>query len=219
MYHFCSVSRHQIAEISSVEVLSWANSSLSWFMNESPSLVAGFKQADFLIHSLTDKCELLRLSCGGWRRPHSFFLEAASARGFKFTFAFYREQRLTVCYRLKNQLNSKVSHRSCLPQEKHTFNTWFHGCDPMPSPEMYFTQSGITVSASQRFVSLMTHPFVSTCMYTIAIHSHHLTVFFDTLNVSRLKHQSRDTYNMCCASACSLFRHIVSTAVGLTNRF
>eukprot|EP01018_Ginkgo_biloba_P008951 Gb_26563 [translate_table: standard] len=35
---------------------------------------AGFTAVDFLLWDLTNDSELLRVSCGGWRRPHSFFI-------------------------------------------------------------------------------------------------------------------------------------------------
>lgn len=35
---------------------------------------AGFTAVDFILWDLTNDSELLRVSCGGWRRPHSYFL-------------------------------------------------------------------------------------------------------------------------------------------------
>eukprot|EP00250_Pteridium_aquilinum_P022674 c2553_g1_i1 orf=96-4151(+) len=38
------------------------------------TIAAGFTAVDFLIYDLQNNCEIARVSCGGWRRPHAYLI-------------------------------------------------------------------------------------------------------------------------------------------------
>lgn len=61
-----------VPEIAMVEAVSnYKNSRRDGIQRK---FAAGFTAADFILWDLTNESELLRVSCGGWRRPHSYFL-------------------------------------------------------------------------------------------------------------------------------------------------
>ncbi|CAL9009232.1 unnamed protein product [Prunus brigantina] len=62
----------QVKELSLIQSVSTDNSSVSEL--SSCHCAAGFASVDFIIWNLMTETKVVRIPCGGWRRPHSYYL-------------------------------------------------------------------------------------------------------------------------------------------------
>ncbi|XP_021812748.1 uncharacterized protein LOC110755775 isoform X3 [Prunus avium] len=62
----------QVKELSLIQSVSTDNSSVSEL--SSCHCAAGFASVDFIIWNLITETKVVRIPCGGWRRPHSYYL-------------------------------------------------------------------------------------------------------------------------------------------------
>ncbi|GLJ20918.1 hypothetical protein SUGI_0381750 [Cryptomeria japonica] len=81
------------------------------------SFAAGFTSVDFLLWDITNESELLRVPCGGWRRPHSYFIGVMPE--IQNCFAYLKDHTIYV---LRNWVPNDQIKLS--PQSLHT---QFHG--------------------------------------------------------------------------------------------
>jgi hypothetical protein len=49
-------------------------------------VAAGFIASDFVLWDLSHQSELMRVSCGGWRRPHSYVVGGAPEHQYCFAY-------------------------------------------------------------------------------------------------------------------------------------
>ncbi|KAH9318915.1 hypothetical protein KI387_020684, partial [Taxus chinensis] len=80
-------------------------------------LAVGFTSVDFLLWDITNESELLRVSCGGWRRPHSYFIGVMPE--IQNCFAYLKDHMIYV---LRNWVPDDQI--KLFPQSLHT---QFHG--------------------------------------------------------------------------------------------
>ncbi|XP_039161352.1 WD repeat-containing protein 6 isoform X2 [Eucalyptus grandis] len=66
------VGMKQVKELSMIESVSTENESTGY--RTSGSYASGFASTDFIIWNLVTEAKVLQVSCGGWRRPHSYYL-------------------------------------------------------------------------------------------------------------------------------------------------
>ncbi|KAI7748445.1 hypothetical protein M8C21_007603 [Ambrosia artemisiifolia] len=101
------IGMRQVKELSLVK---------SFFPNENPDYAIGFASADFIIWNLSTETKVAEISCGGWRRPHTFFL--GDIPEMKNCFAFVKDE---VIYMHKHWV---VASDKIYPQNLHL---QFHG--------------------------------------------------------------------------------------------
>ena len=83
--------------MSSVDATRWDTNNGDENNSNTPSIVAGFRETDFVIRDLTNQVELLRVSCGGWHRPFSLWMDTAITKTF--AFAFFKNGQITTVAR------------------------------------------------------------------------------------------------------------------------
>ncbi|KAI3787476.1 hypothetical protein L1987_41973 [Smallanthus sonchifolius] len=88
----------------------------SFFPNDNPDYAIGFASADFIVWNLSTETKVAEISCGGWRRPHTFFL--GDIPEMKNCFAFVKDE---VIYMHKRWV---VTSDKIYPQNLHL---QFHG--------------------------------------------------------------------------------------------
>ncbi|KAI3693829.1 hypothetical protein L1987_76782 [Smallanthus sonchifolius] len=88
----------------------------SFFPNDNPDYAIGFASADFIVWNLSTETKVAEIPCGGWRRPHTFFL--GDIPGMKNCFAFVKDE---VIYMHKHWV---VTSDKIYPQNLHL---QFHG--------------------------------------------------------------------------------------------
>ncbi|KAL8253963.1 hypothetical protein R6Q59_032184 [Mikania micrantha] len=88
----------------------------SFFPSDNPNYAVGFASAEFIIWNLSTETKVAEISCGGWRRPHTFFL--GDIPEMKNCFAFVKDE---VIYMHKHW---EVASEKLYPQNLHL---QFHG--------------------------------------------------------------------------------------------
>ncbi|KAM0015733.1 putative transcription factor WD40-like family [Helianthus debilis subsp. tardiflorus] len=101
------IGMKQVKELSLVKSL---------FPNDNPDYAIGFASADFIIWNLSTETKVAEISCGGWRRPHTFLL--GDIPEMKNCFAFVKDE---VIYMHKHWV---VASDKIYPQN---LNLQFHG--------------------------------------------------------------------------------------------
>ena len=92
------------------------------------TLAAGFKETEFVVHSLVNQCELLRVKCGGWHRPRSLLLDDVRRGEGGFTFAFCTGGELTVLRRMPSASGGGAGGGDGGPNwNMRMLNVWSHG--------------------------------------------------------------------------------------------
>ena len=128
-YSLECVSNRSIPGMSSVDATRWDTNNGDENNSNTPSIVAGFRETDFVIRDLTNQVELLRVSCGGWHRPFSLWMDTAITKTF--AFAFFKNGQITTVAR-----RSAVSKQSDQTDDRivnaaawhaRALNVWLHG--------------------------------------------------------------------------------------------
>ncbi|XP_024532474.1 WD repeat-containing protein 6 isoform X2 [Selaginella moellendorffii] len=83
------LSCHRVEKIAAITVLE----SVLCLSGSKRRIGLGFSAADFVLWDITN--ELKRISCGGWKRPHSSFVGELPET--QFCFAFVKEQTICIC--------------------------------------------------------------------------------------------------------------------------
>ncbi|QDZ22326.1 WD40 repeat domain-containing protein [Chloropicon primus] len=60
-------------------------------MGDGATYIGGFQSSDFLVWNVTENCEVIKISCGGWKRPHSLYMGEEGA-----SFAHVRDHVIHV---------------------------------------------------------------------------------------------------------------------------
>ena len=129
-YQFVSVAKQQLPGISAVEALQWGTHGDS----ESPTLAAGFKETEFVVHSLVNQCELLRVNCGGWHRPRSLLMDSGDSTAGEgtseggFTFAYCKAGEITVLRRHPGVSGGERGGKNGPNWNMRMLNMRSHGC-------------------------------------------------------------------------------------------
>ena len=108
--------------------------------NAQPTIVAGFRETDFVVRDLSNQVELLRVSCGGWHRPFSLCMDGGGETMTKtktkqFAFAFFRNGNITYCARRSSSIVRAESTDGGYTKETNAhaawharaLNVWSHG--------------------------------------------------------------------------------------------
>nr|XP_011467078.1 PREDICTED: uncharacterized protein LOC101298466 [Fragaria vesca subsp. vesca] len=66
------IGMKQVKELSLIQSVSACNSSVTKLSNS--RYAAGFASVDFIIWNLLTETKVIQIPCGGWRRPHSYYL-------------------------------------------------------------------------------------------------------------------------------------------------
>ncbi|EEF47191.1 nucleotide binding protein, putative [Ricinus communis] len=66
------IGMKQVKELSLIQSVSANNNSL--YDSANSGYAIGFASTDFIIWNLTTEAKVLQIPCGGWRRPHSYYL-------------------------------------------------------------------------------------------------------------------------------------------------
>lgn len=145
-HQFACVAKQQLPAISAVEALQWAGGAGGGSIpggggggsaggeSESLTLAAGFKETEFVVHSLVNQCELLRVTCGGWHRPRSLLLDDVRRGGGEggFTFAYCKGGKLTVLRRPPSASGGGGggggAEEGGPNWNMRMLNVWSHGC-------------------------------------------------------------------------------------------
>ena len=102
-YQFIRLAKKHFSNISTVRAVTWSSehvrsvdrdSKMKGAIDESISVVAGFKNTEFIVIDASTNCELLRVQCGGWHRPVSLLIGESKLRGL--SFAFCQGAKLTL---------------------------------------------------------------------------------------------------------------------------
>ncbi|GAB4841817.1 hypothetical protein Ancab_022553 [Ancistrocladus abbreviatus] len=109
------VGMKQVKELSLIESVSAGNYSL----NESAETVyaVGFSSADFLVWNLMTETKVVHVTCGGWRRPHSYYLGCVSE--VNSCFAYVKDEIIYV-----HRHRAAGGEKKIFPQDLHL---QFHG--------------------------------------------------------------------------------------------
>jgi hypothetical protein len=59
-------------------------------------LAAGFSATEFLVWDLEQQSELVKVTCGGWHRPHSFWIGRPETSGVKTCFVYMKDDMVHV---------------------------------------------------------------------------------------------------------------------------
>ncbi|XP_055962170.1 uncharacterized protein LOC126688213 isoform X2 [Mercurialis annua] len=105
----------QVKELSLIESFSGNNTSPSDSVNSGYAI--GFASTDFIIFNLTTEAKVLQIPCGGWRRPHSYYL--GEVPEMDACFAYVKDEIIYIHRQRKPQ-----SQRKIFPQHLHI---QFHG--------------------------------------------------------------------------------------------
>ena len=102
-YQFLCLAKRRFPNISTMRALKWSvdvgfDPGKKDAMGESLSIVAGFKNTEFIVIDASTNCELLRVHCGGWHRPISLLIGEGDCSGI--SFAFCQGAKLTLLERL-----------------------------------------------------------------------------------------------------------------------
>ncbi|XP_056163038.1 uncharacterized protein LOC115689569 isoform X2 [Syzygium oleosum] len=109
------VGMKQVKELSMIESVSTDNESTS--DRTSGSYASGFTSTDFIIWNLVTEAKVLQVSCGGWRRPHSYYL--GDVPEMKNCFAYVKDDIIYIHRHWTMDSKDKI-----LPQNLHL---QFHG--------------------------------------------------------------------------------------------
>ena len=85
--------------------------------------VAGFQSSDFLVWNAEDNCQVIKIRCGGWRRPHSLFVEG----GVGATFAHLKDHVIHVQRLISG--DGEVPQGSESSDLSNTVTPGFHGLE------------------------------------------------------------------------------------------
>ncbi|KAF8008258.1 hypothetical protein BT93_K2049 [Corymbia citriodora subsp. variegata] len=86
------VGMKQVKELSMIESVSTENDSTGY--RTSGSYASGFASTDFIIWNLVTEAKVLQVSCGGWRRPHSYYL--GDVPEMKHCFAYVKDDIIYI---------------------------------------------------------------------------------------------------------------------------
>lgn len=100
MQHLQFTGMKQVKELSSIEHVSVDNNSED---TSSRSYAAGFASVDFIVWNLVNENKVVKIPCGGWRRPHSYFL--GDVPEMKNCFAFVKDE---IIYIHRHWINDNV---------------------------------------------------------------------------------------------------------------
>ncbi|XP_027188627.1 uncharacterized protein [Cicer arietinum] len=81
----------QVKELTLIEHVSVDNNSEG---TTSRSYAAGFASVDFIVWNLVNENKVVKIPCGGWRRPHSYFL--GDVPEMKNCFAFVKDEMIHI---------------------------------------------------------------------------------------------------------------------------
>ncbi|KAI6672617.1 hypothetical protein NL676_000523 [Syzygium grande] len=109
------VGMKQVKELSMIESVSTDNESTS--DRTSGSYASGFASTDFIIWNLVTEAKVLQVSCGGWRRPHSYYM--GDVPEMKNCFAYVKDDIIYIHRHWTMDSKDKI-----LPQNLHL---QFHG--------------------------------------------------------------------------------------------
>ncbi|CAM6110005.1 unnamed protein product [Calypogeia fissa] len=84
----------KVAALSIVESLEDCKGTTAQKHLERWRIAAGFTSSDFLLWDLTHQCEVMRVICGGWRRPHSVLVGRDPE--LQYCFVFVKDQVLQI---------------------------------------------------------------------------------------------------------------------------
>ncbi|XP_054801986.1 uncharacterized protein LOC129305854 isoform X2 [Prosopis cineraria] len=104
----------QVKELSLIEYTSMDNNSAHTL---SRSYAAGFASVDFIIWNLISETKVVTIPCGGWRRPHSYYM--GNVPEMKNCFAFVKDQMIYIHKHWVSDQDRKI-----YPQSLHM---QFHG--------------------------------------------------------------------------------------------
>ncbi|KAL5060748.1 hypothetical protein RYX36_032352 [Vicia faba] len=93
----------QVKELTLIEHVSVDNMSED---TSSRSYAAGFASVDFIIWNLVNENKVVKIPCGGWRRPHSYFL--GDVPEMKNCFAFVKDEMIYIHRHWINDNNGKI---------------------------------------------------------------------------------------------------------------
>ncbi|KAL8150342.1 hypothetical protein V2J09_020150 [Rumex salicifolius] len=108
------VGMKQVKELSLVESIFTSGSSLD---STDSSYAVGFSSTDFLVWNMLTEAKVVQIACGGWRRPHSYYLGCIPER--KNCFAYVKDEIIYVHRQSVKETDEKI-----LPQNIHV---QFHG--------------------------------------------------------------------------------------------
>ncbi|KAJ1412523.1 WD40/YVTN repeat-like-containing domain superfamily [Sesbania bispinosa] len=104
----------QVKELSLIEYVSVDNSSRDIL---SSSYAVGFASVDFIVWNLVNENKVVKIPCGGWRRPHSYYL--GDVPEMKNCFAFVKDEMIHIHRHWIHDRDGKI-----YPQSLHM---QFHG--------------------------------------------------------------------------------------------
>ncbi|XP_019422178.1 PREDICTED: uncharacterized protein LOC109331864 [Lupinus angustifolius] len=104
----------QVKELTLIEHVSVNNNSAD---SSSSSYAAGFASVDFIVWNLANENKVMKISCGGWRRPHSYYL--GDVPEMKNCFAFVKDEMIHIHRHWTHDRDRKI-----YPQSLHM---QFHG--------------------------------------------------------------------------------------------
>ncbi|XP_014496090.1 uncharacterized protein LOC106757805 isoform X1 [Vigna radiata var. radiata] len=114
MHNLQFTGMKQVKELSLIEYVSVDNKSGDRL---SSSYAAGFASVDFIVWNLVNENKVVNIPCGGWRRPHSYYL--GDIPEMKNCFAFVKDELIHIHRQWIHNRDGKV-----YPQNLHT---QFHG--------------------------------------------------------------------------------------------
>eukprot|EP00898_Chlorokybus_atmophyticus_P002804 jgi/Chlat1/3524/Chrsp23S03796 len=89
------------------------------------SIVLGFLSGDFIIQDLTDNREVVRIDCGGWRRPHDCAIDVGTS--LRYCFVYYTHRQL--CVQLSWSVNDGNEALTDAPGRQTSLHWSFHGME------------------------------------------------------------------------------------------
>ncbi|KAK7337576.1 hypothetical protein VNO77_18158 [Canavalia gladiata] len=104
----------QVKELTLIEYVSVDNNSINRL---SSSYAAGFASVDFIVWNLVNENKVVNIPCGGWRRPHSYYL--GDIPEMRNCFAFVKDEMIHIHRHWIHDRDGKI-----YPQNLHM---QFHG--------------------------------------------------------------------------------------------
>ncbi|KAG6556956.1 hypothetical protein Mapa_001372 [Marchantia paleacea] len=113
----------KVAAVSMLECLEHTNGAPNW-TNLERRIAVGFTGSDFLLWDTTHKSELLRVTCGGWRRPFSYIV--GEMPDFQHAFVFVKGQVIQVHRHWINSIGAALA-KAELDVATQSLRGQFHG--------------------------------------------------------------------------------------------
>ncbi|BFI34384.1 hypothetical protein AXG93_2278s1330 [Marchantia polymorpha subsp. ruderalis] len=113
----------KVAAVSMLECLEHTNGAPNW-TNLERKIAVGFTGSDFLLWDTTHKSELLRVTCGGWRRPFSYIV--GEMPDFQHAFVFVKGQVIQVHRHWINSIGAALA-KAELDVATQSLRGQFHG--------------------------------------------------------------------------------------------